>query len=182
SPSGVLGFEELDETSRNQLFFEIEALKNQFHLILFDHSSGVHSGVTPFAAAAHQQIVVTTSEPTSYTDAYAIMKILSQKYSIREFWLMVTMSHSHNESDRIIDRFMDVVRSQLEVKIRLLDIFPWEPRLGEALRRQKPFVEIYPSDQFTQKLSEVCRRLEQSPLTQNHGLRFFYGAESEPRA
>jgi flagellar biosynthesis protein FlhG len=179
SPSGVLGFEELDEQTRNQLFFEIEGLRNRFDLILFDHSSGLHSGVTPFAAASHQQVIVTTSEPTSYTDAYAIMKILSQKYSIREFWLMVTMSHSQSESDKIIERFMDVVRSQLEVRIRLLDIFPWEPRLSEALRKQKPFVDIYPGDSFTQKLGEICRKLERSPLTLNHGLRFFYGSDNE---
>lgn len=182
SPSGIIGFEELDEKCRNQLFFEIESLQDQFDLILIDHSSGLHSSVTAFAAAAHQHVIVTTSEPTSYTDAYAIMKILSQRYSVRDFSLVVTMSHNTGESNQIMDRFLDIARSQLEVNIKLLDIFPWEPKLGEAIRRQKPFIELFPSENFTRKLSEICRKLEKGSSKLNHGLRFFYSSLIEKSA
>jgi len=182
SPSGLLGFEELDETCRNQLYFEIENLHDQFDLILLDHSSGLHSSVTAFAAAAHQHVVVTTSEPTSYTDAYAIMKILSQKYSVREFWLIVTMSHNSLETDKIMGRFMDVARSQLDVRVKLLDIFPWEPRLSEAIRKQKAFTSLFPKDAFTGKLTDICRKMDDSPISKNHGLRFFYGSMTEKTA
>lgn len=182
SPSGLLGFQELDETCRNQLFFEMESLHDQYDLILLDHSSGLHSSVTAFAAAAHQHVVVTTSEPTSYTDAYAIMKILSQKYSVREFWLIVTMSHNSVESDKIMTRFMDIARSQLDVKVRLLDIFPWEPRLSEAIRKQKAFTNLFPKDSFTERLTGICRKIDGSAISQHHGLQFFYGLTSEKRA
>lgn len=176
SPSGVMGFEELDEVCRNQLFFEIENLQDKFDYVLLDHSSGLHSSVTAFAAAAHQHIVVTTCEPTSYTDAYAIMKILSQRYSVREFSLVVTMSHNSLESAQIIERFMDIVRSQLEVNVKLLDIFPWESKLSEAIRKQKPFIQLYPADQFTNRLTQICRKLDKCPNRISHGLRFFYSS------
>ena len=175
SPSGLVGFEEPDESSRNQLFFEVEQLRDQFDLILLDHSSGLHSSVTTFAAAAHQHVIVTAPEPTSYTDAYAIMKVLSAKYSVREFWLMVTMSHNQPESGKIIEKFMDITRSQLDVRVKLLDIFPWEPRLSEAIRKQKPFIDLFPQDEFTRRLEETCNKLDDFPVIQSHGLRFFYG-------
>jgi len=178
SPSGVLGFEELDETSRHQLFFELEQLRDQFELVLLDHSSGLLHSVTTFAAAAHQHVIVTAPEPTSYTDAYAIMKVLSQKYSVREYWLIVTMSHNQPESGKIIDRFMDITRSQLDVRVKLLDIFPWEPRLSEAIRKQRPFIDLFPQDNFTQRLGEICNKLDDFPIRQSHGLRFFYGTST----
>jgi len=174
SPSGLLGFEELGETGRNQLYFELENLHDQYDVILFDHSSGLQNSVTTFAAAAHQHVIVTTSEPTSYTDAYAIMKILSQRFSVREFWLIVTMSQDQGESGKIISKFMDITRNQLDVKLKLLDIFPWEPRVSESIRKQKAFTQLFPQDEFTQKLSQICVRLDESPLTLNTGLRFFY--------
>jgi len=178
SPSGLMGFEELDETARNQLFFELEQLRDQFDLVLLDHSSGLHHSVTTFAAAAHQHVIVTAPEPTSYTDAYAIMKVLSQKYSVREYWLIVTMSHNQPESGKIIDRFMDITRSQLDVRVKLLDIFPWEPRLSEAIRKQRPFIDLFPQDNFTQRLGEICNKLDDFPIRQSHGLRFFYGTST----
>lgn len=174
SPSGLVGFEELAEPERNHLFFELEGLHDQFDIILFDHSSGMQNSVTTFAAAAHQHVIVTTSEPTSYTDAYAIMKVLSQRYSVRDFNLIVTMSHDLRESEKIISKFMDITRDQLEVKLKLLKIFCWEPRLSESVRKQKPFTQLYPGDEFTHRLSEICDSLETSPLSLNSGLRFFY--------
>lgn len=178
SPSGLPGFEELDEIARNQLFFEVEQLRDQFDLILMDHSSGLHPSVTTFAAAAHQHVIVTAPEPTSYTDAYAIMKVLSTKYSVREFWLIVTMSHNQPESGKIIEKFMDITRSQLDVRVKLLDIYPWEPRLSDAIRRQKPFIDLFPHDHFTRRLGETCNKLDDFPVLQSHGLRFFYGVST----
>ena len=105
SPSGLVGFEELPETSRNQLFFEFETLLDRYDLILIDHSSGIHWNVLQFAAASHQHVIVTTCEPTSYTDAYAIMKILSKRFSIRDFCVVATMSHSALDTEKVMHRF-----------------------------------------------------------------------------
>jgi MinD-like ATPase involved in chromosome partitioning or flagellar assembly len=110
------------------------------------------------------------------------MKILSQKYSVREFWLIVTMSHNSLETDKIMGRFMDVARSQLDVRVKLLDIFPWEPRLSEAIRKQKAFTSLFPKDAFTGKLTDICRKMDDSPISKNHGLRFFYGSMTEKTA
>ena len=174
SPTGVVGFEELDEESRNQLFYELEQLASAYDLILLDHSSGVHWGVLQFAAAAHQHVIVTTAEPTSYTDAYAIMKILSKRFAIREFWLLVTQSSNHAQTEGIISRFSDVARSHLDVRVNLLDIFPWEPRVSESIRLQQPFVQRFPYDRLTCQMGEVCGILDRHPGRPTHGLKFFY--------
>ena len=173
SPSGLLGFEEMTEATRNQLFFELEGLQNQFDLILLDHSSGIHWGVVQFAAACHHHVIVTTPEPTSYTDAYAIMKILSKRFSIRDFSLVVTMSHNTKETDQIIKRFMDLTRSQLDVRVSLMGVFPWEPRVNESICRQKPFVELFPNQDFSLRLEQLSEKLEAMEVNPTHGLQFF---------
>jgi len=173
SPSGAIGFEELSEEARQQLFFEIDALRDSYDWVLFDHSSGVHSGVLPFAAAAHQHVIVTTSEPTSYTDAYAIMKLLSKRFGVREFALVVTMATDRNESTRIMDRFVDICQSQLQIKVRLLDIFSWDPKLAESIRRQQPFVDIYPNSDSALRLEKLGQTIAQTIPARHNGLRFF---------
>jgi flagellar biosynthesis protein FlhG len=174
APSGIVGFEELKESARNQLYFEMESLGKQYDRILLDHSSGIHWGVIQFAAASHQHVIVTTSEPTSYTDAYAIMKILSRRFAIRDFSLLVTMSQDRTQSESIIGRFADVARSHLDVRVTLLDIFPWNPQLGESIRKQKAFVELFPLSSLTAQLEGVCRKIEEGKLPMRHGLNFFY--------
>ncbi len=174
SPSGVYGLEELDESSRNQLYFELEALGCGYDRILLDHSSGLHWNVLQFAAAAHQHVVVTTPEPTSYSDAYAIMKILSKRFAVRDFWLIVTQSQQQQESERIIERFMDIARSHLDIRLHLLDIFSWEPRVAESIRKQQAFVERYPLHEMTLRLKKLTVALDGVELRPSHGLSFFY--------
>ncbi len=177
SPSGVLGFEELTGDQRNQLFFEIERCCGIYDLILIDHSSGLDWNVLQFAAAAHQHVVVLTTEPTSYMDAYAIMKILSKRFGVREFWLVVTMSQNDSETSGVMNRFSDYVREQLMVRVNLLETLPWDPQLGEAIRRQQPYVLQHPHSALTSRFERLCRRIENSPVKETSGLRFFYSQQ-----
>jgi len=174
SPSGLVGYEELSETHRNQLYYELDTLKEDYDLILIDHSSGVHWGVIQFAAAAHQHVIVTTAEPTSYMDAYAIMKILSQRFKIRNFQLIVAMSQNLSETQKIIERFVDITQSHLDVRVLEIGHFSFEPKLAEALRHQKPVVSLYPNLAFTEQLLGVCKTLERLPCEKGSGLKFFY--------
>jgi len=177
SPSGALGFEEMDAAARNQIFFEIEASAHGYDVLLFDHGSGVNWNVLQFAAASHQHVIVTTPEPTSYTDAYAIMKLLSRRFAVRHFWLLVTMSQNGVETEGIISRFSDVVRDHLDVRVSLLDIMPWESKLAESIRRQRPYVEWEPDTKLTRQFRGICERLETSSPDLSHGLKFFYGTD-----
>lgn len=173
SPTGVVGLEELDETKRNHLFFEIEGIAESYDLILIDHGSGVNWGVLQFAAAAHKHVIVTTPEPTAYTDAYAIMKLLRKRFAIRDFCLLVTFSGNRAETAAILDRFTDVVYGNLDVRLRLLDILPWEPRFAESIRRQQAYVERFPGSPLTAQLKQVCAALERAPIAESHGIRFW---------
>lgn len=174
APSGAIGFEEMTEAMRAQLFWELDVLSGKYDFVLLDHSSGLHWNVLQFAAAAHQHVVITTAEPTSYSDAYAIMKILSKRFGIREFWLLVTMSQKQAETEAIIGRFSDLACSHLDIRLHLLDIFPWEPRVAESIRCQKAFVDRFPQLDLTTKLQRVCRVLDVAKPELSHGLSFFY--------
>lgn len=177
SPTGVVGLEELTEAARQQLFFEIESLRDRFDYLLLDHSSGVHWGVLPFAAAAHEHVIVTSPEPTSFADAYAIMKILSKRFAVRDFALVVTMSTVPAETERIIGKFLEHTRTQLDVRVERLETFAWEPRVAASIRRQKPIVEQNPSCEFSLRLMNLAQKLVSRDKSVSHGLNFFYDGE-----
>jgi flagellar biosynthesis protein FlhG len=179
APSGALGFEEMDEAKRNQVYYELDGLAGHYDTVFFDHASGIHSSVLQFVAASHQHVIVTTAEPTSYTDAYAIMKLLSKRFGVREFGLIVTGTEDPAEAKRVIARFSDVARCHLGVRPSLLDIIPWEPKLAESIRRQQPFVERYPSHALTDRLTALLGRLLAVPLVPHHGLNFGYGLSQD---
>lgn len=164
SPSGVDGLEELTEAMRNHLFFELERVVSSYDMVLLDHSSGIHWSVLEFVAACHRPVIVTTPEPTSYTDAYAIMKLLSKRFHVRHFDLVVSQCDSRSGATAIVNRFIEVVRSHLEVRVRLLDIIPRDTKVSDAIQAQQLFVDRYPTHGIRRQLEQILSRLEQTPI------------------
>lgn len=175
APSGVHDFAELNEAARNHLFFELDQISPDYDRVFIDHSSGIHFGVLQFAAACHQHVLVTHAEPTSFADAYAIMKVLSHRFAIRNFQLIVTHAQDRIEAQKMSARFVDHVISQIPVQIGVLEYIPWDARMAECLRTQKPIVERYPTHSISIRLREIQRRLEETNVVPHHGMRFFSG-------
>lgn len=174
SPSGLIGFEELSESERNHLYFEIEALCGSYDLILFDHASGLNWNVLQFAAAAHHQVIVTTPEPTAMTDAYAIMKILSKRFRVEEFLLVVTMAAQGENTKTVIGNFIEHACRQLQIQVSLVEVFSFDSQFGEAVRRQKPFLDLFPQSVAAEKFRKLGEKLERKALVYSSGLEFFY--------
>jgi hypothetical protein len=94
---------------------------------------------------------------------------------------LVTQSSHRAQTEGIISRFSDVARSHLDVRIHLVDIYPWEPRMAESIRCQQPFVQRFPGDSLTRQMEQACERLELGELSPTHGLKFFYPEQARAR-
>ncbi len=180
SPSGFQGLEELTEAQRHQLFFEIDALGEDYDFVLLDHSSGINWGVLPFAAAAHLQLIVATPEPTSLTDAYAIMKVLWSRFRVRDFDLVLAQANDPKMGTQTGERFIAMAEKHLPISVHLREVIGWEPLISDSICRQRPFIETHPTSEFSKAVGRIANLMEQKSGVVNHGLRFF-GGQSEDK-
>ena len=72
-------------TQKLEIFNELNVLLSYYDIVLIDTAAGISSNVLYFNASANEIMVVVTPEPTSITDAYALMKIMSVKYQEKHF-------------------------------------------------------------------------------------------------
>jgi len=92
--SGFSDLTQLNEGEKLNLLSEFETLADQADIILVDTGAGISSNVLYFNCACDECIVIATREPTSITDAYAMMKVMSQEYGTKYFKLIVNMVDS----------------------------------------------------------------------------------------
>ncbi|HEN20532.1 MAG TPA: MinD/ParA family protein, partial [Desulfobacteraceae bacterium] len=115
-PAGS-GIQEITDLSRDQkirILSELDTLLDTVDILLIDTAAGISSNVMYFNVSAQNIIVVATPEPTSMTDAYALMKVLSMRYSEKKFSLLVNLAASVEEAhevfrqlDLVAKRFLD---------------------------------------------------------------------------
>ncbi len=83
--SGIEELTRINEFERLRLLDEFDSFDEDVDVLLIDTSGGISSNVTFFCMAAQDIVVVITPEPTSLTDAYALIKLLYTRYQEREF-------------------------------------------------------------------------------------------------
>jgi flagellar biosynthesis protein FlhG len=160
-PAGV-GVQEmavLTEEQQLRLLCETEELEEEFDVVLIDTGAGISPNVLFFNIVSHDNIVVVAPEPTSMSDAYVLMKILALQYQRKTFKILMNSVKAEAEAELVLDRITEACQRFLGVSVRHFGNIPHDRRVGEAVRCQKPVVELYPDAASSQSFSELASRL-----------------------
>lgn len=172
------GIQEMSELSRGQkiaLMDELNELNEGFDFMFIDTAAGITSNVLYFNMAAKEIIVVVTPEPTSLTDAYALIKILYNGHHEKRIMLIVNMVKNFQEGREVYRKLSKATERFLDLSIEYLGHITHDEKVTEAVKQQKMFTEIYPYAQASKCLSSIAKKicLEQ-PKEYNLGsMKFF---------
>lgn len=172
------GIQELSDLSPQQQMALINALdyyESEMDYMFVDTGAGISRNVMYFNAAAQRILVVATPEPTSITDAYALIKILNKKYGITRFSLVINNVRSKVEGDEVAKKLSLVCERFLgDVVLDMLGSIPHDSHIPECIKEQRAFVDMYPTGNTTVRLDSVVKRLEKSSNSHGNGnLQFF---------
>lgn len=146
------------------LLSELDQLEKQVDIFLIDTAAGISSNVLYFNTVAQEIVVVVTPEPTSLTDAYAIMKVLSQRHGEKRFKLLVNMARSTRESKNVFRKLTLVSNQFLDISIDYIGYVPQDDYLRMAVFEQKAVVDLYPRAKSSQVFAELADKILSWPL------------------
>lgn len=134
SGSGIAALSELSKVQRHLLSTKLRDYIEGFDIVIIDNGAGINSNVKDFSSLAKRSIVVTTPEPHAITDAYALIKVLSETDCKKDFRLLVNMAQTPREAQNVFDRLSGVSRQFLGVCVSYLGHIPSDPQLSAAIR------------------------------------------------
>lgn len=174
--SGFQALTALSDDQMRDLQCEMDAWQEKTDVLLIDTGAGIGWNVTFFATMAQEIVVVASPEPTSITDAYALMKVLSTHYKERRFRLLVSMTRSPAEGWDVYRKLSLAAGRFLDISIDFLGSIPWDPRLPEAVCRQRALVELYPQSPASQAFVRLAQGVGgwPAPGGPKGGLQFFW--------
>ena len=96
---------------------ELETLEEEFDILIIDTESGISKNVTYFNVAAQEILLVVAPEPTSITDSYALIKLLSKYHDEGHFKVLVNMASDTDEGLQVFKKLSQVVSRFLDVSL-----------------------------------------------------------------
>ncbi|AUS96345.1 ATP-binding protein [Clostridium thermosuccinogenes] len=160
--SGGSGVEELAKLDKEQLdnFIEnVSLLDEEFDIILIDTGAGLSDSVMKFVMAADEVLLVVTPEPTSVTDAYALIKMISRRDSSKIIKLIINRAENLEEANQIIDKITMVTSKFLAMKLFSLGYVLQDEAVSKAVKQQQPLVMAYPRSHAARLIMEMSSRL-----------------------
>ncbi len=175
--AGASGFSRvanLSDDERNNFIGELSEL-SAADIIIIDTSAGVSQNVLAFVEAADEVLIVTTPEPTSITDAYGIIKIISTEIDNLDLSmkLIVNRVASVTEAKKVAHKVISIAAQFLNLKVDYLGFVYDDASVPTAVRKQLPFMVADPKGQASMCIQHIVSRLENVEFKEGKGVSHF---------
>lgn len=157
--SGIAELANLDGGSRQRLVESLRLAERETEFLIIDTGAGIGKSVMSLLLAADEVIVVLTPEPTSLTDAYALIKVLAQGRLHRWVHLVVNRVASAVEAQQVLRRLNTVVSRFLGIELRFLGFIYDDPAVARAVAHQQPLLLSYPRSRAAEQFRLMANRL-----------------------
>lgn len=164
--SGTQAMTELSHAQHVGLIRAFGSLEEETDILLIDTAAGISDMVVSFSRAAQDVVVVVCDEPTSITDAYALIKLLNREHKVQRFKVVANMVRSYREGRELFAKLSLVTERFLNVSLELVACIPLDDNVRQAVKKQKIVVDAFPRSPAALALSALANKALTWPLPQ----------------
>ncbi|MBN8234469.1 MinD/ParA family protein [Halobacillus kuroshimensis] len=137
---------------------QLEDVSKIYDVILLDMGAGITESSRSWLLSAHEVIIVTTPEPTSITDAYALMKQLVYLNPVLPFSFIVNRAQTRPSGERTLARLQEAAHRFLHVDVHQLGVVLEDRQVLEAVLNQVPFLIHAPWAKASRAVDQITGR------------------------
>jgi flagellar biosynthesis protein FlhG len=138
---------------------ELRDATAQFDLVLLDLGAGLEHAVRRMAAFADLLLVLATEEPTSLTDAYAVLKLHAADQQAGDARVIVNQATSRAAGERTYATLRRACATFLGHEPKLAGVIRRDDRVRETIRRQALLLTRHPSCAAAADVSQISQFL-----------------------
>ena len=182
--SGTQSMVQLSTLQHSGLIQAFSDIGNDIDVLIIDTAAGIGDGVVSFVRAAQEVLLVVTDEPTSITDAYALIKLLNRDYGISRFRVLANMAHAPQEGRNLFAKLSKVTERFLDVALQYVGAIPYDEAVRKAVQKQRAVYEAYPRAKCSLAFKAIAQKVDTWPLpaTPRGHLEFFVERLVRPAA
>ena len=130
-----------------------------FEDVVVDLGAGLGVAQRRLLATADLPLVLATEEPTSLTDAYAVLKLLARDAPGRAPQLVVNMASGATAGQRVHATLQAAMRRFLDRDLVSAGIVRHDPKVADAIRAQIPLLTRHPTSAAAIDVAAVAQSL-----------------------
>jgi flagellar biosynthesis protein FlhG len=167
----------LGSDARRLLSQGLRPYAHMAELILVDTPTGAAATTLETVAAADRVLLVLSSEPTAFMDAYATIKALTLDHGCAAISVITNMVDSDAAGRQLFARFQDVVGRFLPSRLDHVGSVPTDHHMRDAVLHKRCCVEAWPHAPASIAIARIAASLADQSIAIAPGGNRFFGQE-----
>ena len=163
----------LSDLERHKIIQSFDNLSEKPDFMFIDIGAGAEASSMSFMAAANKVLIVLTGEPTSFIDAYSLIKVAFIDYKMDNFGVIINMAASAIQAKLNFDKFQSITQRFLDINLNFIGHVPSSLRIKNSIISRSPIV----SNNKNSEEAKIFNNLSTNLLTLNsnrtEGIKFF---------
>lgn len=162
--SGTQRMSQLSALEHAGLIRAFSEISEQIDVLIIDTAAGISDSVISFVRAAQEVLVVVCDEPSSITDAYALMKLLNRDYGLSRFRVLANMTRTAQEGQNLFNKLTLVSERFLDATLQFVGSVPFDDGMRKAIQRQRAVVDMAPRSKAALAFHSLAEKVDKWPL------------------
>lgn len=172
--SGIQELANLNPQQQKRLLDSLHNVAGTADYLLIDTGAGISRVVLAFLGAAHEVIIVSTTEPTSLTDAYGLIKILAKYGDNSEIKTVINRVTNKKEGENTSRRLRMTALRFLNIELENLGFIREDKMLIRAVKEQQPLLLKYPFSYASEDIQLIAGNLLNMMIEKPLGVQKFF--------
>jgi flagellar biosynthesis protein FlhG len=155
--SGSGAMAALPAESLERLLAQLRNETSEYDVVILDLSAGIERVGRRISAWSDLLLVVATDEPTSLTDAYAVLKLQTQDQPGADARIVINQAASAATGQQTYETLRRACAAFLHREPPLAGIIRHDPKVRDAVRRQTSLLLRHPGSAAAQDVEALAR-------------------------
>ncbi|MEL0169140.1 MAG: flagellar synthesis regulator FleN [Pseudomonadaceae bacterium] len=165
--SGAANMVSLNHQQHAGLIQAFSEIGDNIDVLIVDTAAGIGDSVVSFVRAAQEALVVVCDEPTSITDAYALIKLLNRDYGMTRFRVLANMVGTPQEGRMVFAKLTKVTDRFLDVALQYVGAVPFDEAVRKSVQKQRAVFEAFPRSKASLAIRAIAQKVDAWPLPAN---------------
>lgn len=146
---------------QEEILWQFHDLEMEHQFLIIDVGDASHPYIRQFLLGVDLGIMLTTPEPTSIANTYALLKALCVDPAGPPWEVLVNQASSPHQARDIVERLQRTTESFLQYPINSLGYLPVDPAISEGIYQRVPFRLASPLSPASRAVGQIARRILQ---------------------
>jgi flagellar biosynthesis protein FlhG len=174
--SGLVEANNINSFQRRNLLDAMDLLARRYDVLLVDTAPGIAEHVLYLNAAVDQITVIITPDPSSFADAYALIKVLNMTHKVKRFSIVTNFTRDESEGALLFKRFSEVVHRFLNVSVSYMGSVCFENALRKSGLHRRLIMRDHLASPAANNIRGISGKLldERIEVSQSKGLQLLW--------